>query len=192
MESVKKKYNPTHIGPFIEEIDERNSNGKYKDDSVVGLATSKEIIKTKANLEGVNLTSYKVFRPNDIAYVADTSRRGDKVSLAMNKTDETYLVSSISTVFRTKKGLLPGFLYLWFRRPEFDRYARFHSWGSAREAFDYNKMEAVRIPIPSEQEQQAIIDIYKCAERAKHIAEEADRLSREICPALMQHIIHEN
>lgn len=192
MESVKKKYNPTHIGPFIEEIDERNSNGKYKDDSVVGLATSKEIIKTKANLEGVNLTSYKIFRPNDIAYVADTSRRGDKVSLAMNKTDETYLVSSISTVFRTKKGLLPGFLYLWFRRPEFDRYARFHSWGSAREAFDYNKMEAVRIPIPSEDEQQAIIDIYKCAERAKHIAEEADRLSREICPALMQHIIHEN
>lgn len=192
MESVKKKYNPTHIGPFIEEIDERNTDGKFKEDSVVGLATSKEIIKTKANLEGVNLTSYKVFRPNDIAYVADTSRRGDKVSLAMNKTDETYLVSSITTVFRTKKGLLPGFLYLWFRRPEFDRYARFHSWGSAREAFDYDKMEAVKIPIPSEQEQQAIIDIYLCAERAKHIAEEADRLSREICPALMQHIIHEN
>ena len=192
MEDVKKKYNPTHIGPFIEPVDERNTDGKYKDDSVVGLATSKEIIKTKANLEGVNLTSYKIFRPNVIAYVADTSRRGDKVSLAMNKTDETYLVSSISTVFRTKKGLLPGFLYLWFRRPEFDRYARFHSWGSAREAFDYDKMENVKIPIPSTQEQQAIIDIYKCAERAKRIAEEADRLSREICPALMQHIIHEN
>lgn len=189
MEDLKKRYIPTRIGQFIEPVDERNSDGKYTADNVVGLATSKEIIKTKANLEGVSMTSYKIFRPNEIAYVADTSRRGDKVSLAMNRSKDTYLVSSISTVFRTTKGLLPDFLYLWFRRPEFDRYARFHSWGSAREAFDFEDMKQVKIPIPDIKVQQAIIDIYRCAEKAKHIAEEADRLSREICPALMQHII---
>lgn len=189
MEDLKKRYIPTRIGQFIEPVDERNKDGKYTADNVVGLATSKEVIKTKANLEGVSMTSYKIFRPNEIAYVADTSRRGDKVSLAMNRSKDTYLVSSISTVFKTTSGLLPDFLYLWFRRPEFDRYARFHSWGSAREAFNFDDMCNVKIPIPDIKVQQAIVDIYRCAENAKRIAEEADKLSREICPALMQHII---
>ncbi len=191
MENLKKNCAPVAIGQFIEPVDERNEDGKYTENDVVGLSTSKEIITTKANLQGVDLSGYKVFRPKEFAYVCDTSRRGDKVSLAMNKTNNTYLVSSISVVFKAKGELLPDFLYLWFKRPEFDRYARFHSWGSAREAFTYEEMEKVQIPLPDIETQRAIVNIYHCAEESRRIAREADRLSREICPALMQHVIHE-
>ena len=131
-------------------------------------------------------------KPFDIAYVADTSRRGDKVSLGYNETDENFLLSSISTVFTSKdfNEFDPTFIYLWFCRPEFDRYARFNSWGSARETFSWEEMCRVKVPKPSIEVQRAIVDIYHCARRAKEIAEEASQQLKSICPALMQHIIH--
>lgn len=75
------------LGELIELVDERNSDNLFGTDSVVGLGTQKEIISTKADLDGVSLTSYKWFPPKSFAYVPDTSRRGDKISLALN-TDE--------------------------------------------------------------------------------------------------------
>lgn len=192
IQDLKHSMEPVEIGPFIEQSDERNSNGLFTTDDVRGLATSKEIIETKANMEGVPVNSYKLVRSEEFAYVSDTSRRGDKVSMGFNSSDKTYIVSSISTVFHSKDKhiLLPEYLFLWFRRPEFDRYARFHSWGSARETFAYEDMEKVRIPLPDITVQKALVDIYNCAQEAKRIADEADRLSRSICPALMQKAIN--
>ena len=125
------------LGDYIEYCDERNTNELYGVSSVRGLATSKEMIDTKANMEGVSVTSYKIVKPGEIAFVPDTSRRGDKMSLGYNELDKSILVSSISCVIRcsSQNKLVPQFLYLWFCRPEFDRYARFNSWGSARESF---------------------------------------------------------
>ena len=184
LENLKKKHRLVEIGQYIEQVDIRNDAGLFGVNDVVGLATTKEIIQTKANLEGVNLSTYKTFRPREIAYVADTSRRGDKVSLAMNKSDKTFLISSISVVFRSKdeEQLDSYFLYLWFCRPEFDRYARFHSIGSAREAFDYTEMEKVKIPLPDIDTQRAIVNIYHCAEECRRIAAEADALSQSVQP----------
>ena len=192
IQELKHKYPAKEIGPYIEECNNRNSDGLYREDSVRGLATSKGMIDTKANLDGVALTSYKIVNPDEIAYVPDTSRRGDKVSLGLNETDNSFLVSSISCVFRSKnkEKLLPDYLYLWFCRPEFDRYARFNSWGSAREAFSFDDMKRTEIPLPPLDVQRAIVNIYKCANEAKQIAAEADRLSIEVCPALIQHVIH--
>lgn len=192
IQELKHKYESVEIGPYIEESNERNSDGKYGIVSVRGLAVSKGMIKTKANMEGVSLKSYKVVKPREIAFVPDTSRRGDKMSLGMNNTDNNYLVSSISCVFKIldREKLLADFLYLIFCRPEFDRYARFNSWGSAREAFPFDEMKRVRIPLPPLSVQQAIVNIYNCANEAKRIAAEADRMSREVCPALIQHVIH--
>lgn len=179
---------------YIEQCDERNSDNEYAASDVRGLATSKQIIETKANLIGVVLTSYKVLKPCEFAFVSDTSRRADKMSLGYNNSFSTYIVSSISTVFRIKNSneLIPEFLYLWFCRPEFDRYARFHSWGSARETFSFEEMCRVKMPIPSKEIQQAVVDMYNCANDAKKIAEEADILSKNICPALIQHVINNN
>lgn len=191
IQELKHKYPAKEIGPYIEESDKRNTEGIYKERSVRGLATSKGMIDTKANLTGVSLLSYKIVCPDEIAFVPDTSRRGDKMSLGLNNTDETFIVSSISCVFgvKDKEQLLPEFLYLWFCRSEFDRYARFHSWGSAREAFSFDDMKRTAIPLPPLDVQRAIVNIYKCANEAKQIAEEADKLSRAVCPALLQYII---
>lgn len=190
MESVKKKYNPTHIGPFIHRQDIRNHDNKIK--IVKSVSVRKVFNDTNAKVDKNNLSSYKVVMPNQMSFV-QTTHNEKCLCVAVNKYDYPVVVTSVNEVFSTDENvLLPDFLYLFLTRKEFDRYARFHSWGSARETFDWDDMCKVKIPIPSPEEQQAIIDIYKCAERAKHIAEEADRLSREICPALMQHIIHEN
>ena len=191
IQELKHKYPMQEIGPYIQECNERNVGGRFTANEVRGIATSKGLIDTKANLDGVSLDSYKLVRPKEIAFVPDTSRRGDKMSLGLNDSDETYIVSSISSVFRVnEEDVLPDFLYLWFCRSEFDRYARFNSWGSAREVFSFEDMKRCRIPLPPIEVQQAIVNIYKCANEAKQIAEEADRLSREVCPALLQHIIH--
>lgn len=192
MQELKYKYPAVEIGEFIEECNERNVEEKYTLDDVRGLAVSKGMIETKANMDGVSLKSYKIVHPNEIAYVPDTSRRGDKISLGLNTSDKECLVSSISCVFKIVKDeeLLPNFLYLLFCRSEFDRYARFNSWGSAREAFSFEDMKRVRIPLPPLSVQQAIVNIYNCANEAKCIAEEADRMSREVCLALIQHVIN--
>ena len=191
IQELKHKYPMQEIGPYIQECNERNVGGRFTANEVRGIATSKGLIDTKANLDGVSLDSYKLVRPKEIAFVPDTSRRGDKMSLGLNDSDETYIVSSISSVFRVnEEDVLPDFLYLWFCRSEFDRYARFNSWGSAREVFSFEDMKRCRIPLPPIEVQQAIVNIYKCANEAKQIAEEADRLSREVCPTLLQHVIN--
>lgn len=191
IQELKHKYPMQEIGPYINESNERNWNANFTANEVRGIATSKGLIETKANLDGVSLDSYKLVKPKEIAFVPDTSRRGDKMSLGLNDSDKTYIVSSISSVFRVnEENILPNFLYLWFCRPEFDRYARFNSWGSARETFSFEDMKRCKVPIPPIEVQQAIVNIYKCANEAKQIAEEADRLSREVCPALLQHVIN--
>lgn len=191
IQELKHKYSMQEIGLYIEECNDRNWDGQFSEKEVRGIATSKGLIDTKANLNGVSLNSYKLVKPKEIAFVPDTSRRGDKMSLGLNDSDKTYIVSSISCVFKVDEDfVLPNFLYLWFCRPEFDRYARFNSWGSAREAFSFEDMKRCKVPLPPIEVQQAIVNIYKCANEAKQIAEEADRLSREVCPALLQHIIH--
>ena len=138
------------LGTYIEQSELRNTDGVYSDADVVGLSTSKQIIDTKANLDGVSMASYKLLPPQHFAYVPDTSRRGDKMSLGYNTTDKTFLVSSISVVFRVfdKENLSADYLYMYFNRPEFDRYARFHSWGSAREAFSWDDMCEIAISFP--------------------------------------------
>ena len=191
IQELKHKYPMQEIGPYINESNERNWNGNFTANEVRGITTSKGLIETKANLDGVSLDSYKLVKPKEIAFVPDTSRRGDKMSLGLNDSDKTYIVSSISSVFRVnEENILPNFLYLWFCRPEFDRYSRFNSWGSAREAFSFEDMKRCKVPLPPIEVQQAIVNIYKCANEAKLIAEEADRLSREVCPALLQHVIN--
>ena len=193
LQELKKTWPMVEIGPMLNLEESRNHDLTLGSDSVRGLSTSKEIISTAANLEGVSLSSYKLVEPHQFAYVADTSRRGDRVSLGFNKTQNTYLVSSISTVFSVDESRLnSSFLYLWFCRPEFDRLARFNSWGSARETFNWDDMCRVKIPLPPFDIQQAVVDLYRCANEAKKIAAEADAKSREICPALMQWVVKES
>lgn len=150
---------------LIEYSDLRNTEGTYSEDDVAGVSTDKRMIPTKANLDGVNLKEYKLFPPGYFAFVADTSRRGDKIALAYNDTERTYIVSTWYVVFSVKEDkrdlIIPDYLFLFLNRTEFDRYARSNSWGSAREYFWFSDMEDVQITLPSIDTQQRFVDIYK-------------------------------
>lgn len=150
------------LGELIDSCDERNSEGVYTLDDVKGISTGKEFIDTKANMDGVSLSSYKVVNPQEFAYVADTSRRGEKIAIAFNDREKAILISSIYTVFRISRAdlLNSDYLFMYFNRPEFDRYARFNSWGSARETFDWDTMCDIDIKLPDLPIQQKYVDIY--------------------------------
>lgn len=191
IEKLMKELPHKKIGEYLIPSEARNDLG-LSADYVRGLAVSKAMIPTKANMDGVGLNNYKIVPPDYIAYVPDTSRRGDKVSMGFNDTKDTYLVSSISTVFTTKKNtLLPEYLMMFFCRSEFDRYARFHSWGSARETFDWTEMCDVRIPIPKVEVQQNIVNIFTVYSLRKEINEQLKAQIQGLCPILIRGSLEE-
>lgn len=150
------------LGELIELTDERNTLGKYLLDDVKGISTEKKFIDTKANMDGVSLDSYKVVNYREFAYVPDTSRRGDKIALAFNSDSNAVLISSIYTTFKCNRLdlLIPEYLYMFFNRPEFDRYSRFNSWGSARETFSWEDFCDIDITLPSIEQQRKYVDVY--------------------------------
>ena len=191
IEDLRRKMPCEKIGKYLIESDQRNNCG-LSVDAVRGLSTGKEMIPTKADMDGVGLDNYKTVQPRQIAYVPDTSRRGDKISLGFNDTKDTFLVSSISTVFSTDTDyLLPEYLMLFLTRAEFDRYARFNSWGSARETFDWSEMCNVEIPIPDIKVQKAIAEIFSVYVERKKINEQLKAQIKDICPILIKGSLEE-
>lgn len=152
----------SRLGDFIELTEEKNSNLQYGVSDVRGISIKKIFIPTKADMDGVPLTSYKLVKPFEFCYVTITSRNGEKITIALNDSDKTYICSSSYIAFRIKDitRLLPFYLYMYFNRPEFDRYSRFNSWGSAREAFSWEDMCDIEIDIPPIDVQQKVVDVY--------------------------------
>lgn len=188
----KKKYPSKELGNYIEECDERNESGKYTLDDVRGISNLKELIETKADMNGVSLTSYKLLKPKEFSYVSVTSRNGDKISIAINNTEQTFIVSSSYINFKVYKNdeLLPEFLFTLLNRDSFNLYSRFNSWGSARETFDWSEMCRVQIPVPPIEIQQKIVDLYNCYEECKRISTVAREKIKNLCPALVQKAAH--
>ena len=154
-----KKYK---LGKLISLCDERNSDNKYTLSDVKGISIKKEFIETKANMAGVSLSPYILVRPDSFAYVTVTSRNGEKITLAHNTSEDTYIVSSSYIVFKVDKTeiILSDYLFIFFNRPEFDRYSRFNSWGSARETFSWEDFCDIDITLPSIEQQRKYVDVY--------------------------------
>jgi len=151
------------LGNLIQLEDERNGDGKYKLDDVKGISIQKVFIETKADMQGVSLNPYILVKPDFFVYVTVTSRNGERITLAHNDTEDTYIVSSSYIVFSiSRKDILDSdYLFMYFNRPEFDRYSRFNSWGSARETFDWDTLCDIDIELPDLLTQQKYVDIYK-------------------------------
>lgn len=180
------------LGDHISLCDSRNENLEYGLEAVRGVSIDKRFIDTKANMEGVSLRPYAIIRPNEFAYVTVTSRNGEKISIARNDSEDTYICSSSYVVFRVNsEELMPAYLSILFERNEFNRYARFHSWGSARETFDWDEMKDVRIPIPSIEIQQAIVNIYESYRSRMEISERLKVQIKDVCPILIKGSIEE-
>lgn len=193
IDQLRSKYPLQKIGTFISVCEEKNEELRYGIDDVKGVSIEKKFIDTKANMEGVSLRPYAVIKPDEFAYVTVTSRNGGKISLAHNNTQNTYICSSSYVVFAVTDtdALLPSYLAMLFRRGEFDRYARFHSWGSARETFDWDEMCDVRIPIPAIEIQQDIVSIYEAYLTRKEINEKLKNQIKDMCPILIKGSIEE-
>lgn len=160
------------LGNYIREVDVRNRDLKVT--KLLGVSISKEFMPSIANTIGTDMSSYKVAEPRQFAYGPVTSRNGDKVSIALYKDDEKAIVSQAYTIFevKNKQELLPEYLMMWFRRPEFDRYARFKSHGSAREIFSWEEMCDVELPIPPIEQQQKIVAEYEAITRRIRLNEQ--------------------
>lgn len=193
IDNLRNQYQLESIGPYIELSEDKNDNLEYGLESVRGVSIEKKLIDTKADMNGVSLKPYYLLRPDEFAYVTVTSRNGEKISLAINDTEETYICSSSYVVFRCKdkNKLLPQYLMLYFSRSEFNRYARFNSWGSARETFDWSEMCSVQIPIPDVTIQKSIADIFTCYIERKKINEQLKAQIRDICPILIKGSLEE-
>lgn len=188
IEDLRRKTEYIRIGKYIELVEARNDDLKYGLDDVRGVSIDKKFIQTKADMTDVNLSPYFMIQPNEFAYVTVTSRNGEKISIALNDSDQTYICSSSYVVFKSKdtEKLYPPYLMLFFSRSEFNRYARFHSWGSARETFDWSEMCDVQIPIPDIKVQKAIAEIYAVYISRKRINEQLKDQIRDICPILIK------
>ena len=149
------------LGEFIRQVDVRNTEGK--EENLLGVSVQKQFIPSIANTVGTDFTKYKVVRKGQFTYIPDTSRRGDKIGIALLEDYDEGLVSNVYTVFEVidENQLMPEYLMLWFSRPEFDRYARFKSHGSVREVMDWNEMCKVELPVPSIEKQRSIVKAYK-------------------------------
>lgn len=193
IEDLRRKTPSKPIGEYLELVDSTNSDLRYSLDAVRGISIEKKFIETKANMEGVNLTPYLVIQPGEFGYAPVTSRNGGKISIALNDSDDTYICSSSYVVFKSKNAedLWPHYLMLFFSRTEFDRYARFNSWGSARETFDWDEMCNVRIPIPEIGVQKAIAEMFTVFNMRKQISEQLKAQIKDICPILIKGSIKE-
>lgn len=145
------------LGDYIQEVNIRNKD--LKQYPLLGVSIKKEMMTSIANTVGTDMSTYKIIQKNQFAYGPVTSRNGDKISIALSN-EEQALLSQAYVVFETNNLLLPEYLMMWFRRPEFDRYARYKSHGSAREIFDWQEMSEVMLPIPSVEKQQEIVNEY--------------------------------
>ena len=156
---MKSKYK--RVGQYIRQVDVRNTEGK--EENLLGVSVQKKFIPSIANTVGTDFTKYKVVKKGQFTYIPDTSRRGDKIGIALLEDYEEGLVSNVYTVFEVidEKQLIPQYLMLWFSRPEFDRFARFKSHGSVREVMDWDEMCNVELPVPTYEEQIRIVESYK-------------------------------
>lgn len=173
------------LGNFIQIVDHRNRDLQVT--KLLGLSIDKCFIPSIANTIGTDMSTYKIIQPQQFAYGPVTSRNGDKITIALYTGDEPAIISQAYVVFeitgtydtvetqnfaslqQKREQLLPEYLMMWFRRPEFDRYARYHSHGSAREIFDWDEMCATQIPVPPIAEQRAIVAEYAAVQHRMEV-----------------------
>lgn len=165
------------LGKYIKLIDNRNKD--LSDAPLLGVSVQKRFITSIANTIGSDMSKYKLIEKNNFVYIADTSRRGDKIGIALLKDFDKAMISQAYTSFKIidENELSPDYLMMWFSRPEFDRYARYHSIGSVREVFDWKDMCEVELPIPSIEEQRQIVAQY-------HSIANKIKVNEQICEKL--------
>ena len=180
------------LGDYIREVNVRNRELMVT--QLLGLSIEKRFIPSIANTIGTDMAGYKVVSEGQFAYVPVTSRNGEKITVALLEDCDEAIISQAYTVFEVVDcdKLLPEYLMMWFRRPEFDRYARFHSHGSAREVFDWDELCDVQLPVPSVERQREIVSEYETLTHRIHLNEQMIEKLEATAQALYRHTFVDN
>ncbi|WP_075695671.1 restriction endonuclease subunit S [Cellulophaga lytica] len=175
------------LGDYIEPVNIRNKELQVT--TLLGVSIKKVLMPSIANTIGTNMKTYKIIEKNQFAYGPVTSRNGDKISIALLEDFEKAIVSQAYTVFKVsdEQEVLPQYLMMWFRRPEFDRFARFKSHGSAREVFDWEELCDTQLPIPSIKKQQQIVAEYNTVTNRIQLNEKINTNLEATAQALYKH-----
>lgn len=189
IEELRRKLPCEPIGKYIFQKSNKNNNKAI--DFVMGISTKKEFREAQSRVNRNELGNYKIVSPGNLAFVPTTDT-WKVLAFALNTFERDLVVSPIYEVFRvdTEK-LIPEYLAMWLSRQEFDRYARFHSWGSARENFTFADMGNVQIPMPSVAIQKSIVNIYTVYKERKEINEKLKSQIKNICPILIKGSLEE-
>lgn len=188
MQKLKHSAPMSAIGNFISPFDIRNK--EKKNFPILGINKEKRFMPTVANTKGLDTSKYKVIRKGQFVFSGMQTGRDVCIRIALYEDNYPALLSPAYTTFTiNNNNLLPEFLFMCFKRSEMDRYGWFISDSSVRSNLDWNRFMDIKIPLPSIKQQEAIVDLYNCAFKSRKIAEQARKLSNEVCPALMQKAI---
>ena len=187
IEDLRRRYPSQKIGPFVEEVNIRNSNGVIRD--VCGINTEHEFQETKANLAGVDLTNYKAISSGVFVFNPSRINIG---SIGLYSSPSRSIASPMYEMFKvTSPDLDSNYLFMWLRRDEFKRYSYFYSIGSVRDTFDFSQMKEVQIPIPDIEKQRNIAAIQSSLDEQTILSKKVKDLLSRVCPILVRGSIEE-
>lgn len=149
------------IEELVTKVDERNSDGTISE--LIGVSIDKCFIKSVANTNGTDLSKYKIIRRNDFAVSLMQVSRDGKIPIARLEEYEEAIMSPAYPIFRVKDKniILPEYLEMWFKRPEFDREAAFIVVGGVRGSMPWEEFAKMKLPVPPIEKQQKIVNAYK-------------------------------
>lgn len=187
IEELRRKMKCGKIGDYLQEEIMRNTDNSLGKEDVLGVTKDKTYIKTVANLNGIDLSNYKVVKPRQFAY----SNRINIGSIAL-RYDTPCLVSPSYTVFSVNEvKILSEYLLLWLSRSEFLHYAFFYSMGTVKDEMDVDDIGNMAIPTPDISVQREIVNIHKCYIERQRIAEALKEQLKNICPVLIRGSLEE-
>ena len=190
IEDLRRNMPCEKIGKYIQQKNDRNVDKSI--DFVMGLSTKKEFREAQSRVNRNELGNYKIVNVEEFAFVPTTDT-WKVFAFSVNYFNKPLVVSPIYEVFSVDQTkLLAQYLAIWLTRKEFDRYARFNSWGSARENFSFDDMCSVEIPIPNVGVQKAIAEIYTVYNKRKEINEQLKTQIKNICPILINGSLEES
>lgn len=177
------------IGDYIQLVDNRNKDLAIT--NLLGVSIQKKFIPSIANISGTDMSIYRVIKRNQFAYSPVTSRNGEKLTIALLEEVDEAILSPAYQVFEVidENELIPEYLFMWFNRAEFDRFARFNSWGSARETFDWADLCDVEIPIPDINEQRKFVALYNGLMSNQKVYENSLADLQLICDTYIENLI---
>lgn len=191
IEDLIKTEDPKPLGEYIEKTTDKNTDDSIID--LIGISEKKEFRVPSGKVNRNNLTNHLIVRTGEFGYIPRMNTF-KPLAVALSHFDYPVLISASYISFKVirPKALLPEFLFLFFKRNEFDRYAYFHAWSSTRETFDWENMCNIKLPIPSIEKQEAIVTIYHTLETRKKINNQLKDSIKPLCPVLMRGIIENN